>query len=87
VNSLALQLENQKRGGYVGVDVFFVISGFLITELIIKGIRADPFSFLSSITDGLKGFSLRFWYLFFVMRWAGFSYMRQSLLISYKKFL
>ena len=26
-------------GGYVGVDVFFVISGYLITSLILKELR------------------------------------------------
>ncbi len=32
-------------GGYIGVDVFFVISGFLITRLIVKEIAAGDFSF------------------------------------------
>ncbi|HSH90323.1 MAG TPA: acyltransferase family protein [Ramlibacter sp.] len=33
--------------GYLGVDVFFVISGFLITGLIKKGIERGSFTFLS----------------------------------------
>ncbi|MCY2966302.1 MAG: acyltransferase family protein [Planctomycetota bacterium] len=33
-------------GGYVGVDVFFVISGYLITSLIRKDLKSDSFSFL-----------------------------------------
>lgn len=32
-------------GGYIGVDVFFVISGFLITYTIVKEIEEDRFSF------------------------------------------
>ncbi|MFT2791572.1 acyltransferase family protein [Serratia sp. T13T92] len=31
-------------GGFVGVDVFFVISGFLMTKIIVNGLEADKFS-------------------------------------------
>src|SRR5260221_5995420 len=34
-------------GGYVGVDVFFVISGYLITSLILEEKAADRFSLMS----------------------------------------
>jgi peptidoglycan/LPS O-acetylase OafA/YrhL len=33
-------------GGYVGVDVFFVISGYLISKIIIENIESNTFSFL-----------------------------------------
>ena len=32
------------EGGYVGVDIFFVISGYLITSLIIEEISSNKFS-------------------------------------------
>ena len=32
-------------GGFVGVDVFFVISGYLITGILLANLRAGRFSF------------------------------------------
>jgi peptidoglycan/LPS O-acetylase OafA/YrhL len=35
------------RGGFVGVDVFFVISGYLITTILIEDIEKNRFSFVN----------------------------------------
>lgn len=52
---------NELAGGYIGVDVFFVISGFLITKLVLKDVKAGTFSYRSFYLRRLRrlGPSLR----------------------------
>lgn len=42
------------NGGYLGVDIFFVLSGFLITSLIKKAVEDDSFSYKSFLARRAK---------------------------------
>ena len=41
-------------GGFLGVDIFFVISGYLITSIILENIKNNSFSFINFYTNRAK---------------------------------
>lgn len=41
-------------GGFIGVDVFFVISGYLISQIVIKETREDRFSYVNFYIRRIK---------------------------------
>lgn len=42
------------QGGFIGVDIFFVISGFLISKIIFENLDKDKFSFISFYSRRIK---------------------------------
>ncbi|RMO88313.1 Acyltransferase protein [Pseudomonas syringae pv. philadelphi] len=62
-------------GGFAGVDVFFVISGYLITGIIVRGLRAGRFSLLTFYTSRARRIIPALGALCFVLLLAGWFYL------------
>jgi peptidoglycan/LPS O-acetylase OafA/YrhL len=45
---------NSLKGGFIGVDIFFVISGFLISTIIFSNLERDRFSFVEFYSRRIK---------------------------------
>lgn len=50
-------------GGFVGVDVFFVISGFLMTGIVVRGLEAGRFSLMSFYVARARRIVPALWFL------------------------
>jgi peptidoglycan/LPS O-acetylase OafA/YrhL len=53
-------------GGFVGVDVFFVISGYLISGIIFRGIESGTFTFADFYKKRVKRIFPALTFIFFV---------------------
>ncbi len=59
-------------GGFVGVDIFFVISGYLITDHIVLGLKSDSFSFKEFYVRRMRRILPVFIFVLFVVNLVGF---------------
>lgn len=74
-------------GGFVGVDVFFVISGFLITSIINKEINSHTFTFSSFYKRRIKRLLPAYLFMLSVVTIYCFIYLMPDDLVSYIKSL
>lgn len=73
------------KNGFIGVDIFFVISGYLITRLLFSEINSDQFSFLQFYGRRIRRlFPMMFFTLFFTILIAALFYP-PNLLVAVSK--
>lgn len=52
----------QFAGGFIGVDVFFVISGYLITTIVINDLENQKFSSVIFMSDAFAAYFPCYWW-------------------------
>lgn len=72
-------------GGYVGVDIFFVISGYLITSILLKELENDKFSLLNFYERRARRILPALSAVLIVTTLAAFCLMPAELLKSYSQ--
>jgi peptidoglycan/LPS O-acetylase OafA/YrhL len=75
------------RNGYLGVDIFFVISGYLITSLIIKDLVNDNFSIYFFLEKRARRILPNLYFILFVTLFFSWILLGRSELSSYLKSL
>lgn len=71
------------RSGFIGVDIFFVISGYLITSIIVKQLNDNSFSFLSFYAHRVKRILPMFLVVVFFSTIASYLFFDPKSLITY----
>ena len=69
------------NGGFIGVDIFFVISGYLMSSIIFRGITENTFSLLNFYYDRFKRIVPALLFLCVITLFIGWFYL---LSIEYK---
>ena len=72
-------------GGYVGVDIFFVISGYLITSIILKELYNNTFSIKLFYERRARRILPALVFIIFVSSFIAFVFLTKSELVSYFK--
>jgi peptidoglycan/LPS O-acetylase OafA/YrhL len=74
-------------GGYVGVDVFFVISGFLITKILFHELQQGKFSLVAFYERRVRRLLPSLLAMLVLTTWASLFYLTPSELADYGKML
>jgi peptidoglycan/LPS O-acetylase OafA/YrhL len=78
---------NLFSGGYIGVDVFFVISGYLITTIILEDIKRGKFSIVNFYERRVRRIIPALYFLLMVLLLSAWFLMTPSQLMNFSKSL
>ena len=67
------------NGRYIGVDIFFVISGFLITSIILSEINNNNFSILDFLSRRIRRISSILFFVLFVSSFFSFFLLKHKI--------
>lgn len=74
-------------GGFVGVDIFFVISGFLISSIILSKLKNNTFSFFNFYKSRIKRIAPAYYFLLIILTIAGIFVFVSSDIYAFRKSL
>jgi peptidoglycan/LPS O-acetylase OafA/YrhL len=74
-------------GGFIGVDIFFVISGYIITKIILKEIKNNSFSLIKFYEKRIRRILPAYLVVAFITLLASYIFLMPSKLIDFAKAL